>query len=73
MNRRLVGRVALAIAAASLIAGCGSSSPATTPSPTTVTVVLDWTPNTNHLGLYLAKQKGYYAAAGSLASARPSS
>ena len=64
MNRRLVGRVALAIAAASLIAGCGSSSPATTPSPTTVTVVLDWTPNTNHLGLYLAKQKGYYAAAG---------
>lgn len=64
MNRRFVGLVALSIAAASLVAGCGSSSPATTPPPTKVTVVLDWTPNTNHLGLYLAKQKGYYAAAG---------
>ncbi|AMV60845.1 Hydroxymethylpyrimidine ABC transporter, substrate-binding component [Pediococcus damnosus] len=26
----------------------------------TVTVVLDWTPNTNHTGMYVAKQKGYY-------------
>ena len=27
-------------------------------------VVLDWTPNTNHSGLYLAKAKGWYRAAG---------
>jgi len=26
--------------------------------------VLDWTPNTNHSGLYVAKAKGYYGAAG---------
>jgi ABC-type nitrate/sulfonate/bicarbonate transport system substrate-binding protein len=25
-----------------------------------VTMVLDWTPNTNHTGLYVAKAKGYY-------------
>ena len=25
-----------------------------------VTVMLDWTPNTNHSGIYVAKQKGYY-------------
>ena len=25
-----------------------------------VTVVLDWTPNTNHTGLYVAKEKGFY-------------
>jgi ABC-type nitrate/sulfonate/bicarbonate transport system substrate-binding protein len=25
-----------------------------------VTVVLDWTPNTNHTGLYVAKEKGYF-------------
>ncbi len=31
---------------------------------TPVTVVLDWTPNTNHSGIYLAKAKGYYEAAG---------
>ena len=25
-----------------------------------ITVVLDWTPNTNHTGLYAAKDLGYY-------------
>ncbi|HSA83316.1 MAG TPA: ABC transporter substrate-binding protein [Patescibacteria group bacterium] len=29
-----------------------------------VTVLLDWTPNTNHTGLYVAKDKGYYAEEG---------
>ena len=27
-------------------------------------VALDWTPNTNHTGLYIAKAKGWYAEAG---------
>ncbi|PNG99868.1 hypothetical protein TSOC_014342, partial [Tetrabaena socialis] len=31
---------------------------------TTVRVALDWSPNTNHIGLYLAKAKGWYADAG---------
>ncbi len=30
----------------------------------TVTLVLDWTPNTNHTGLYVALEKGYYKDAG---------
>ena len=29
-----------------------------------VTVVLDWTPNTNHTGLYVAQAEGWYADAG---------
>lgn len=29
-----------------------------------VTLFLDWTPNTNHTGIYVAKEKGYYAEAG---------
>lgn len=29
-----------------------------------VTVVLDWTPNTNHTGLYVAKEKGYFKDVG---------
>jgi ABC-type nitrate/sulfonate/bicarbonate transport system substrate-binding protein len=29
-----------------------------------VTVVLDWTPNTNHTGLYVAKEKGYFEEEG---------
>ncbi|PLR78648.1 ABC transporter substrate-binding protein [Bacillus sp. V3-13] len=29
-----------------------------------VSVVLDWTPNTNHTGLYVAKEKGYFEKEG---------
>jgi ABC-type nitrate/sulfonate/bicarbonate transport system substrate-binding protein len=29
-----------------------------------VTMVLDWSANTNHTGLYVAREKGYYAEAG---------
>ena len=29
-----------------------------------VTFVLDWTPNTNHTGLYVAQEKGYFLEAG---------
>ncbi|KGR77286.1 ABC transporter substrate-binding protein [Ureibacillus manganicus] len=29
-----------------------------------VSVVLDWTPNTNHTGLYVAKEKGYFEEQG---------
>ena len=29
-----------------------------------ITVVLDWTPNTNHTGLYVALEKGYYKELG---------
>jgi ABC-type nitrate/sulfonate/bicarbonate transport system substrate-binding protein len=29
-----------------------------------VTVVLDWTPNTNHMGLYVAQELGYFKAEG---------
>lgn len=29
-----------------------------------ITVVLDWTPNTNHTGLYVALENGYFEDAG---------
>ena len=29
-----------------------------------VTIALDWTPNTNHTGIYVAQKLGYYKAAG---------
>ncbi len=29
-----------------------------------ITFVLDWTPNTNHTGLYVAQEKGYFEAVG---------
>lgn len=30
----------------------------------TITIVLDWTPNTNHTGIYVAKAKGYFEQLG---------
>ena len=33
-------------------------------NPKEITMVLDWTPNTNHTGLYVALEKGYYKEAG---------
>lgn len=32
--------------------------------PVPVTIALDWTPNTNHVGLFVAEAKGFYEAAG---------
>ncbi|MFN7210555.1 MAG: ABC transporter substrate-binding protein, partial [Aggregatilineales bacterium] len=57
---------ALAAARAAIIAGDplgGATEFARMPAPTDVTIMLDWTPNTNHLGLYVAQAKGYYAEA----------
>ncbi|SDC74391.1 ABC-type nitrate/sulfonate/bicarbonate transport system, substrate-binding protein [Sanguibacter gelidistatuariae] len=58
-----------AIAAALALAGCSTTSPAATGGSQAnalrkVSVVLDWTPNTNHSGLYVAQTEGYFAARG---------
>lgn len=48
------------------IAGCGTnnSNGNTVKNLTPIKVALDWTPNTNHTGLYAAKDLGYYEEAG---------
>ncbi len=58
-------RVLAAAASLALLAACstaGASDHASGRTP--VTVVLDWSPNTNHSGLYLARDRGYFADAG---------
>jgi ABC-type nitrate/sulfonate/bicarbonate transport system substrate-binding protein len=52
-----------------LIAGCSSTKEKDASKDKNkplkkVSVVLDWTPNTNHTGLYVAKEKGYFKAEG---------
>lgn len=71
MRRRGIGLIALAalVAVGTLFAaGCGdddSSSGLTTPeAKQKFTIALDWTPNTNHTGIYVAKEKGYFAEEG---------
>ncbi len=45
-------------------AGVGSRGSAFAQERTKVTVALDWYPNANHAGLYLAQARGYFAAEG---------
>jgi ABC-type nitrate/sulfonate/bicarbonate transport system substrate-binding protein len=44
--------------------GQGSPSPSPSPSGTPVRLALDWTPNTNHTGFFVARHEGWYADAG---------
>jgi ABC-type nitrate/sulfonate/bicarbonate transport system substrate-binding protein len=41
-----------------------TAQPATAAPSTPVRLALDWTPNTNHLGFYVAQAEGWYADAG---------
>ncbi|WP_430735834.1 ABC transporter substrate-binding protein [Gracilibacillus dipsosauri] len=48
-----------------MLTGCGQDSSQTDKQNLTeVTFVLDWTPNTNHTGLYVAQAKGYFEEEG---------
>lgn len=54
-----------ALAATACSGTASADSPTSSAEPLTpVTVVLDWTPNTNHNGLYLALANGWYEDAG---------
>jgi ABC-type nitrate/sulfonate/bicarbonate transport system substrate-binding protein len=71
-------KIIAACLALALLWGCGSDgNPTPAPStasseasasssvePATVRLALDWTPNTDHTGFYVARAKGWYAAAG---------
>ena len=63
MRRSLAVLVLLALAAAAL--GCGSKKDVTTPSGTQrVRLVLDYTPNPDHAGIYAAIREGDFRRAG---------
>ncbi|MBT2690407.1 ABC transporter substrate-binding protein [Bacillus sp. ISL-47] len=61
-----------AVCSVLMLAGCAGNGQETQPGNEEkakeelkkVTVVLDWTPNTNHTGLYAAKDKGYFEEEG---------
>jgi ABC-type nitrate/sulfonate/bicarbonate transport system substrate-binding protein len=61
VRRTITAAALLSAIILAAVAGCGGSSTSPTQK---VTVVLDWTPNTNHAGVYLAKQQGAYEQAG---------
>ena len=55
----------LLVMAMTMMSGCGAASDkGENGDLKKVTFVLDWTPNTNHTGLYVAIEKGYFEEAG---------
>jgi len=61
MKKKIVP-IALVLAAALMLASCAGSEKA--PQLEKISFVLEWEPNTNHTGVYVAVKNGYYEAAG---------
>lgn len=61
-GKKLYWVVFFSILAASVLGGCGSEKKSE--GKKTITFVLDWTPNTNHTGIYVALDQGYFEEAG---------
>jgi ABC-type nitrate/sulfonate/bicarbonate transport system substrate-binding protein len=61
-------RSALLLVLALVLAACGGGGAPGSASPsgggTPIRVALDWTPNTNHTGLFVAQQEGWFRQAG---------
>jgi ABC-type nitrate/sulfonate/bicarbonate transport system substrate-binding protein len=62
--KRNLGKMILLLVVALIAVSCQAVEPSATPSPTPVVAMLDWFPNTNHTGLYVALDKGWYAEEG---------
>ena len=54
------------LAAVSIIGlvACGQSKSPSESKDKKIDFILDWSPNTNHTGLYVAQEKGYFKEAG---------
>ncbi len=63
MKNRTIS-IILIIAVLAAGAGIWAKTRPTNSTLQTVSVALDWTPNTNHTGMYVAQQKGWYKNAG---------
>lgn len=47
-----------------LLVSCGGASPGSQEGPEKVTLTLDWYPNADHAGVYVAEEQGYFKDAG---------
>ncbi|MCY6958006.1 ABC transporter substrate-binding protein [Clostridium sp. ZC22-4] len=69
VKKKIIAIISAITIMTTLFAGCGSTKTEDKKATENkelkkVTVVLDWVPNTNHTGLYVAKDKGYYKGEG---------
>jgi putative hydroxymethylpyrimidine transport system substrate-binding protein len=67
-SKRMPAFIVLALIASVLLSACGTEEPTATNVPaaqvipvvTEVSLALDWFPNSNHAGFYMALENGYY-------------
>ncbi|MFZ5641959.1 MAG: ABC transporter substrate-binding protein [Bacillota bacterium] len=68
MRVRFICIVSVILAVVLAAGGCGKKSEPVSGKAGSelkkVTLMLDWTPNTNHTGIYVAKEKGYFTEKG---------
>ena len=57
---RLLSLALIALLAGGLFIACGGDDDDAADQPTSVTIALDWYPWSNHSGLYLAQERGYF-------------
>ncbi|SCJ04146.1 Putative thiamine biosynthesis protein HI_0357 [uncultured Clostridium sp.] len=61
MKKKIISLITLGLVTTLLLGGCGAKSEKTEGNGLEkVKLILDWTPNTNHTGFYVAKELGYY-------------
>lgn len=60
MQKRLILVTALLLGAILTITACGKEAPKEPKELQKITFVLDWVPNTNHTGVYVAQEKGFF-------------
>lgn len=66
LKKKVISMVTVALASVMMLSGCSSKANEGTSNNDLekVKLILDWTPNTNHTGIYVAKEKGYYEELG---------
>lgn len=61
---RKILMLTLVVALGAGLAACGGAASESGDGPKKVTLTLDWYPNADHAGIYMAKEKGYFEDAG---------
>ncbi|MEG0296219.1 MAG: ABC transporter substrate-binding protein [Clostridium sp.] len=64
MKKKIISIILSTLMVTGLVSGCSKGQAEDKNGLEKVRVILDWTPNTNHTGLYAAKDLGYYEELG---------
>ena len=64
VKNKLMFLITITILSVFMLTSCAAETPKTEEESIKIDIVLDWTPNTNHTGLYVAQSKGFFEEEG---------